>query len=224
MFWSVSLKYRNAIEDCTPSCPQNHIAKDLTGLITFPLDLPKEAVKCRNEVSPKLISFQCCKTPNSHRQTITHHIKLIGRLCSHVHSKLNGSFLCWNLTRFQKSDQNIVSAHRGIFESMIWLEVVARKRSQISKLKKKASYYYHCACINRDEINSISRKQLKRTCSVSSCLDPHVDHGQQIIYYEEKYIFSCGKKVDHPERTKKGSFCSQSEHTIRFLQGHPTRI
>ena len=170
------------------------------------------------------ISFQCCKTPNSHRQTITHHIKLIGRLCSHVHSKLNGSFLCWNLTRFQKSDQNIVSAHRGIFEFMIWLEVVARKRSQISKLKKKASYYYHCACIDRDEINSISRKQLKRTCSVSSCLDPHVDHGQQIIYYEEKYIFSCGKKVDHPERTKKGSFCSQSEHTIRFLQGHPTRI
>ena len=40
-FWSVRLKYRNAIEDCTPSCPQNHITKDLTGLITFALDVLK---------------------------------------------------------------------------------------------------------------------------------------------------------------------------------------
>ena len=61
VFWSVRLKYRNAIEDCTPSCPQNHITKDLTGLITFPLELPKWAVKCRNEFSPKLVSFRCCK-------------------------------------------------------------------------------------------------------------------------------------------------------------------
>ena len=39
VFWSVRLKYRNAIEDCTLSCPQNRITKDLIGLITFALDV-----------------------------------------------------------------------------------------------------------------------------------------------------------------------------------------
>ena len=39
-FWSVRLKYRNAIEDCTPSCPQNHMRGSWRG-VPNPSSQPK---------------------------------------------------------------------------------------------------------------------------------------------------------------------------------------